>query len=115
MVKNWKRSTSRLYIVAAPLALSLAEFPPVWSALTGPQRSLHPPGTGARWMAVRTVWGSKSWHFPAHPRGPLFCHPAHPLRYLRARAWVSKLREIVKDREAWNNAVHGVTKWADKT
>ena len=28
---------------------------------------------------------------------------------------LSKLREIVKDREAWNNAVHGLTKWADKT
>ena len=28
---------------------------------------------------------------------------------------LNKLWEIVKDREAWNNAVHGVTKWADKT
>ena len=51
---------------------------------------LHPPGTGAPWMAGRTVWDSRSWHFPAHPGGPLFCHPAHPLRYLRARAWESK-------------------------
>ena len=28
---------------------------------------------------------------------------------------LSKLREIVKDREAGHNAVHGVTKGADRT
>ena len=28
---------------------------------------------------------------------------------------LSKLREIVKDKEAWRTAVHGVTKSSDKT
>lgn len=67
-------------IAAAPTAPGPLPDSPTY---TGGQGSLHPSRAGAAWMAVTTVRGPRSWHFPAHPRGrhPFSTSPASASTY----------------------------------